>query len=153
MPPRSENDIGTWEKKKKKNPRVHHTLHIIFLLFYTLLFALSWHPYRSQTNQKHWWEVETPHELLAPDTTEPPSFSTPSSSTIRFRMASSPLTRSTSSSTASSWSVPSTQDLLDSDDDENPFSRRTKKVFTLFIFSSNMNESKISTIASSVFKL
>ena len=122
----------------------------------TFLFALSfvWNLAREERSRCfHQWEVESPPKLLAPDTTKPPSFSTPSSPTTQFRMALSPSTRSTSSSTVSAWSAPSTQDMLGFDDDENPFSWKTEKVFTLFKFSSNMNESEIFTVAGNVFKL
>ena len=145
------------QKLKPQPPRKH----LNFLAFIqkpnkpealTLLSALLflWNLAREERNRYlHRGDVESPPKLLAPDTTKPPSFSTPSSPTTRFRMASSPSTRSTSSSTTSA----STQDMLCFDNDENPFSWKIEKVFTLFIFSSNMNESEISTVAGNVFKL
>ena len=60
----------------------------------------------------HREEVESPPKLLALDTTEPPSSSMRSGSTIQFRMSSFLSMRSTTSSTALAWSAPSTQDLL-----------------------------------------
>ena len=108
------------QKLKPQPPRKH----LNFLAFIqkpkkpealTLLFALLflWNLAREERNRYlHRGEVESPPKLLVTETTEPPSSSTPFGSTTQFRMASSPSSRSTSSSTALAWSAPSTQDLL-----------------------------------------
>ena len=80
-----------------------------------LLFALSfvWNLAKEERSRcLHREEVESPPKLLALDTTEPPSSSMRSGSTIQFRMSSFLSMRSTTSSTALAWSAPSTQDLL-----------------------------------------
>ena len=108
------------QKLKPQPPRKH----LNFLAFIqkpnkpealTLLSALLflWNLAREERNRYlHRGEVESPPKLLVTETTEPPSSSTPFGSTTQFRMASSPSSRSTSSSTALAWSAPSTQDLL-----------------------------------------